>query len=27
MSWEAAEHSLRLFAEKVAPQLGASPVA
>jgi hypothetical protein len=25
MPWEAAEHSLRLFAEKVAPQLGGAP--
>ncbi|MFQ6028381.1 MAG: LLM class flavin-dependent oxidoreductase, partial [Dehalococcoidia bacterium] len=25
MPWEAAEHSLRLFAEKVSPELGASP--
>ncbi len=27
MPWEAAEHSLRLFAEKVAPELGTSPAA
>ncbi len=27
MPWETAEHSLRLFAEKVAPELGSPPVA